>query len=123
MRCSKGRLRSTVQSITEKRNGLVALSVGRLGKSTAASAAGILAARPAAGTPRMNSRRSISGTEDFVTNVFEYVGGALHANRSGQDWIFILDAQNAFVADVHVRLNNGFPGGGSVSVADSSEGS
>src|SRR3984893_2293807 len=117
MRCSNGRFRSTVQSITEKRNGSAALADRETCDAAPANAPGILAAaKPAAGTPRMNSRRSISGTEDFVANVFEYVSGALYANRTWQDRIFILNAKYALVADVHIRLNNRLPCRRSVSI-------
>jgi hypothetical protein len=57
----------------------------------------------------------------FVANVFEDVDGAFNADRAAQDGIFIFDAEDAFVADVHVGLHDGFPLAGTVAIANGAE--
>src|SRR5689334_6857904 len=69
----------------------------------------------------MNSRRCISSPQDFIAHVLQNVDGALDANLPGEDGVFVLDAQDAVVADVHVSLNNGFPKTGAVAIAHGTE--
>ena len=56
-----------------------------------------------------NQQRFNSSSEELVANVFQNVCSAFHAYFPAQDRILVLDAENAFVADVHVRLDDGLP--------------
>ena len=57
-----------------------------------------------------NQQRFNSSSEELVANVFQNVRSAFHAYFSAEYGIFVLDAENAFVADVHVCLDDGLPG-------------
>src|SRR5580693_1168566 len=79
------------------------------------------AAAPARATPAQtltNSRRRMSGPQQFVANVLQDVDGALDADFPGEDRVLILDAEDAFVADIHVGFDDGLPQAGAVPVAD-----
>jgi hypothetical protein len=68
-------------------------------------------AAPQSVTPQESTiwRQFTSDPEDLVANVFENVGSAFDANFPGQDGIFVFDAENAVVADIHVSLDDGLP--------------
>src|SRR5712692_387952 len=68
--------------------------------------------------PRVNSRRRMLCPQQFVAYVFEDVGSALDPDFARENGVLILDAEYAFVADVHVGLDDGLPNAGAVTVAD-----
>src|SRR4051812_32014111 len=60
--------------------------------------------------------------EQLGADILQHPSGALNAERPGQNGVFVLDAENALVADVHVRLDDGLPQTGAVAVANGAEG-
>src|SRR6267378_3238977 len=78
-------------------------------------------AKAAAAQALTNSRLRMLFTQKLLTDVLQNVCGALDADLSGQNRIFIFDAQNAFKTDVHVSLDDGLPEAGAVAVPDSAE--
>src|SRR5260370_8629939 len=64
---------------------------------------------PARKIQERHARRSVLLTQKFAANVFQKVGGALHAYLARQNQVFILDAQDAFVPDIHIGLHDRFP--------------
>src|SRR6266851_3602559 len=69
-----------------------------------------------------NPRRRISGTQQLVAHIFQNVGGAFDANFARENRILVLDAEDAFEADIHIGLDNGLPKAGAVTIADGAEG-
>ena len=80
-----------------------ALSEKREGRPTAAP-------HPVTAHEFANCRRLGSGREEFVAHIFQNVRSAFHAYFPTQNWILVFDAENSFVADVHVSLDDGLPG-------------
>jgi len=64
--------------------------------------------------------RFVLFADQFLADVFQDVGGTLDAT-SPTNRIFVFDAQDPFVPDVHVCLQHGLPEGRAVPVADRSE--
>src|SRR5260370_30295082 len=73
---------------------------------------------PARKIQERHARRSVLPTQKFAANVFQKVGGALHTYLARQNQIFILDAQDAFVADIHIGLDDRFPQRGAMPVTN-----
>src|SRR6266851_410158 len=69
-----------------------------------------------------NPRRRISGTQQLVAHIFQNVGGAFDANFARENRILVLDAEDAFEANVHIGLDDGLPKAGAVTIADGAEG-
>src|SRR5713101_7217146 len=69
-----------------------------------------------------NSRRRIPGTRQLVAHIFQNVGGAFDARFASLHWLLVLDAEDAFEADVHIGLDDGLPKAGAVAIADGAEG-
>src|SRR5580700_6360550 len=113
-----------VQSMMERENGTPSAS-----EATGTAGAGLanaegLAAAPvnaAAAHAPTNSRLRTLFSQEFPADIFQNVGRALDTDFSGEDGVFIFDAEDAFEADVHVRLDDGFPQAGAVTVANGAE--
>src|SRR6266849_4409021 len=69
-----------------------------------------------------NLRRRISGTQQLVAHIFQKVGGAFDPDFARENRILVLDAEDAFEADVHIGLDDGLPKAGAVTIADGAEG-
>src|SRR5579864_3779904 len=104
-----------VQSITESENGGPDAS-GSGETAGRAVAAGLATAAPSAAPAQVpkNSRRRMSGSQQFVANVLQNVSGAFDADFSRKNRVLVFDAEDAFVADVHIRLHDGLPKAGAV---------
>src|SRR5712692_9507111 len=68
--------------------------------------------------PRVNSRRRMLCPQQFVAYVFEDVSSSLDPDFARENGVLILDAEDAFVADVHVGHDDGLPNAGAVTIAD-----
>src|SRR5437660_12706048 len=66
-------------------------------------------------------RRKLLFSDQFLANIFQNVGGALDANFAGENWVFVFNAEDALIIDVHVGLQNRFPERSAVTVSDGAE--
>src|SRR5450631_675076 len=114
--------------MTERENGGTAVrvdwaSAGSAKGETAPARLEVIAAVAAAPAQApKKSRRRTSGSQQFGADVFQDVGGTFDSHFAGEDGVFVLDAEDAFEADVHVGLDNLFPEVGAMAVADGAEG-
>src|SRR5260370_4156233 len=101
------------------------------GAASASAAAGAgdsnegLGAALVSAAPRQaptNSRRRISGTQQLVAHIFQNVGGAFDADFACENRILVLDAEDAFEADVHIGLVAGLPKARSLTIPDPTHG-
>src|SRR5580704_15248237 len=107
--------------MTERENGTPSASGAVGAGDPKEEGPGATPARAAPAQTLTKSRRRTSGSQQFVANVFQDVSGALDPDFTWKDGIFVFDAEDALVADVHVRLNDGLPEAGAVAVADGAE--
>src|SRR6266850_561413 len=110
-----------VQSITEREKGTpwdseAAGAVRAMADGPAAPA------RAAAAHAPTNSRLRILFTQQFPADILQNVSRAFDAHFTGQNRIFIFDAEKAFESDVHVSLDDGLPEASAVAVANGAEG-
>src|SRR6266403_2552684 len=110
-----------VQSITEREKGTPSDSDAAGAVRTIADGPPDAPAKAAAAHAPTNSRLRILFTQKFPADILQHVCGALDAHFSGQNRVFIFDAENTFESDVHVSLNDRLPEAGAVTVANSAE--
>src|SRR5260370_41923587 len=53
-----------------------------------------------------NLRRRISGNQQLVAHIFQNVGGAFDPDFTRENRILVLDAEDAFDANVHIGLDD-----------------
>ena len=111
-----------VQSITEREKGTPSDSDAAGAVRTIADGPPDAPAKAAAVHAPKNSRLRILFTQKFPADILQHVCGALDAHFSGQNRVFIFDAENTFESDVHVSLNDRLPEAGAVTIAHGAKG-
>src|SRR6266850_2293072 len=111
-----------VQSITEREKGTPSDSDATGAVRAIADGPAAAPTKAAAAHAPTNSRLRMLFTQKLPTDVLQNVGRALDAHFSGQNRVFIFDAENAFETDVHIGLDDGLPEAGAVTVPDGAEG-
>src|SRR6266850_2173916 len=111
-----------VQSITEREKGTPSDSDAADAVCAIVDGPADAPARAAAAHAPTNSRLRILFTQKFPADIFQDVSRALDAHFSGQNRVFIFDAENAFKSYVHVSLDDRLPEAGTVAVAHGAEG-
>src|SRR6266850_1050542 len=111
-----------VQSITEREKGTPSDSDATGAVRAIADGPAAAPTKAAAAHAPTNSRLRMLFTQKLPTDVLQNVGRALDAHFSGQNRVFIFDAENAFETDVHIGLDDGLPEAGAVTIPDGAEG-
>src|SRR6266850_2121545 len=111
-----------VQSITEREKGTPSDSDAAGAVRAIADGPADAPARAAAAHAPTNSRLRTLFSQKFPADILQDVSRAFDAHFSGQNRVFIFDAENTFESDVHVSLDDGLPEAGAVAIAHGAEG-